>query len=196
MPRFVVTEFLTLDGVMQAPGAPNEDHDGDFDHGGWQMSYFDDMFGEYVMEGIRTAGGLLLGRRTYDIFNAHWPHQPADDPIAPLLNAMPKHVVSSTLSEPLSWENSHLISGDVPARLARLREGDGRDLRVIGSGDLVQTLVKHDLVDAYELMVHPLVLGTGKRLFREEPATPIRLRLVESRPTTTGVLLLTYEPAR
>jgi dihydrofolate reductase len=196
MPRFVVTEFLTLDGVMQAPGAPNEDHDGDFDHGGWQMSYFDDMFGEYVMAGIRTAGGLLLGRRTYDIFNAHWPHQPADDPIAPLLNAMPKHVVSSTLSEPLSWENSHLISGDVPAQLARLREADGRDLRVIGSGDLVQTLVKHDLVDAYELMVHPLVLGTGKRLFREEPATPIRLRLVESRPTTTGVLLLTYEPER
>ena len=126
MPRFVVTEFLTLDGVMQAPGAPNEDHDGDFDHGGWQMSYFDDMFGEYVMAGIRTAGGLLLGRRTYDIFNAHWPHQPADDPIAPLLNAMPKHVVSSTLSEPLSWENSHLISGDVPAQLARLREAGGR----------------------------------------------------------------------
>jgi dihydrofolate reductase len=100
------------------------------------------------------------------------------------------------LSEPLSWENSHLISGDVPARLAGLRQGDGKDLRVIGSGDLVQTLVKHDLVDAYELMVHPLVLGTGKRLFREEPATPIRLRLVESKPTTTGVLLLTYEPER
>ena len=169
MPRFVVTEFLTLDGVMQAPGAPNEDHDGDFDHGGWQMSYFDDMFGEYVMAGIRTAGGLLLGRRTYDIFNAHWPHQPADDPIAPLLNAMPKHVVSSTLSEPLSWENSHLISGDVPARLARLREADGRDLRVIGSGDLVQTLVKHDLVDAYELMVHPLVRGPASACSARSP---------------------------
>ena len=196
MPRIVVTEFLTLDGVMQAPGSPTEDRDGGFDYGGWQMSYFDDVFGEFVMNGMAESGGMLLGRRTYDIFASHWPHQPADDPIAPMLNAMPKHVVSSTLSEPLPWENSHLIQGDVPAGLARLKDGEGKDLHVIGSGGLVQTLVRHDLVDAYELMIHPLVLGTGKRLFREEPQTPLRLKLVDSKSTTTGVLLLTYEPER
>jgi len=197
MPRIVVTEFLTLDGVMQAPGQPDEDRDGGFPYGGWQMRYFDDVFGEFVMNGISTSGGLLIGRRTYDIFAAHWPHQPDDDPIAPTLNGMQKHVVSNTLEEPLGWQNSHLIRGDdVPDAIRGLKEGAGNDLHVIGSGGLVQTLVRHDLVDAYELMIHPLVLGTGKRLFREEPATPLRLKLVESKPTTTGVLLLTYVPER
>jgi dihydrofolate reductase len=194
MPRIIVTEFLTLDGVMQAPGQPDEDRDGGFSHGGWQLEYFDDVFGEFVTEGMKASGGLLLGRRTYEIFAAHWPHQPADDPIAGMLTAMPKHVVSTTLSEPLPWENSHLIPGDVPTAVARLKEGDGKDLHVIGSGGLVQTLVRHGLVDLYELMIHPLVLGTGKRLFREEVPSPLRLRLVESKPTTTGVLLLTYAP--
>jgi dihydrofolate reductase len=194
MPRIIVTEFLTLDGVMQAPGQPDEDRDGGFDHGGWQIDYFDDVFGEFVTEGMKTSGGLLLGRRTYEIFARHWPFQPEDDPIAGMLTAMPKHVVSTTLSEPLPWANSHLIEGDVPAAIARLKEGDGKDLHVIGSGGLVQTLVRHGLVDLYELMIHPLVLGTGKRLFREELGSPLRLRLVESKPTTKGVLLLTYAP--
>jgi dihydrofolate reductase len=193
MPRIVVTEFLTLDGVMQAPGAPDEDRDGGFEHGGWQVNYFDDLFGEFVMSGITSSGGMLLGRRTYEIFASWWPNQPADDPIAPTLNAMPKHVVSTTLEAPLGWQNSHLIQGDVPAAIRRLKEGEGNDLHVIGSGELVQTLIREDLVDAYELMIHPLVLGTGKRLFREE-AGSLRLKLVDSKPTTTGVLLLTYVP--
>ena len=193
MPRIIVSEFLTLDGVMQAPGAPDEDRDGGFEHGGWQIDAFDDVFGEFVMNGMAESGGMLLGRRTYDIFASHWPHQPADDPIAPMLNAMPKHVVSSTLSEPLPWENSHLIQGDVSGAVSALRQGEGTHILVIGSGELAQTLMRENLVDEYRLMVHPLVLGTGKRLFREE-AGSVRLKLVESKPTTTGVLLLTYVP--
>ena len=196
MTRIVVSEFLTVDGVMQAPGEADEDREGGFDHGGWQMSYFDDFFGSYVMDGIRRANGLLLGRRTYDIFAAWWPNQLADDPLAPTLNAMPKHVVSTTLTEPLSWEHSHLIRDDVPGAIAALRAGNGGEIQVIGSGGLVQTLVRHDLVDEYRLMVHPLVIGTGKPLFREELPTPLRLKLVDATPTTTGVLLLTYVPER
>jgi dihydrofolate reductase len=193
MPRIVVSEFLSLDGVMQAPGSPDEDRSGGFDRGGWQLAYFDDVFGKYVMDGLTNAGGMLLGRRTYEIFAAHWPNQPADDALAPTLNAMAKYVVSTTLTEPLTWQNSHLIRDDVPSAIATLKEGDGEDIKVIGSGELVQTLVRNDLVDEYRLMVHPLVLGTGKRLFREE-AGDVRLKLVESQATTTGVLLLTYVP--
>ena len=193
MPRIIVSEFLTLDGVMQAPGVPDEDRDGGFEHGGWQMSYFDDVFSQFVMGGIASAGGLLLGRRTYEIFAAHWPNQPADDPLAPTLNAMPKHVVSTTLEAPLAWQNSHLIQGDVPGAVSALRQDEGNHILVIGSGELAQTLMRENLVDEYRLMVHPLVLGTGKRLFRGE-AGSVRLKLVESKPTTTGVLLLTYVP--
>lgn len=192
MPRIVVSEFLTLDGVMQAPGDPNEDRSGGFEHGGWQMAYFDDTFGNALMEVFAATGGLLLGRRTYEIFAAHWPKQPAEDPLAGTMNGFQKYVVSTTLTEPLAWENSTLI-GDVPIEVAKLRKESGKDIQVIGSGELVQTLVRHNLVDAYQLMIHPLILGTGKRLFREGvPLT--RLRLVDSKPTTTGVLILTYEP--
>jgi dihydrofolate reductase len=146
------------------------------------------------MGGMAGAGAFLLGRRTYETFAAFWPNQPADDPLAPTMNAMPKYVVSTTLSEPLSWENSTLIRDDVPAAIAALREGAGKDIEVIGSGELVQTLIRHGLVDEYRLMVHPIVLGKGKRLFRDLDA-PSRLRLVESKPTSTGVLLLTFVPA-
>jgi dihydrofolate reductase len=193
MPRIIVSEFVTLDGVMQAPGDPDEDRSGGFDHGGWQLAYFDDIFGKAMMEAFEASGGMLLGRRTYEGFARHWPNQPADDPVAGTMNGLQKYVVSTSLTEPLAWENSTLISGDVPDAVEKLREGPGKEIQVIGSGELVQTLIKHDLVDAYRLMVHPLVLGTGKRLFRE--ATPLtRLRLVDSKPTTTGVLILTYEP--
>ena len=193
MPRIIVSEFLTLDGVMQAPGNPDEDRSGGFDKGGWQLAYFDDVFGSVMMDAFAATGGMLLGRLTYQNFAAFWPNQPADDPLAATMNGMQKYVVSRTLTEPLAWENSTLISGNVPDAVEKLREGPGKEIQVIGSGELVQTLIKHDLVDAYRLMVHPLVLGTGKRLFREE--TPLtRLRLVESKPTTTGVLILTYEP--
>jgi dihydrofolate reductase len=194
MPRIVVSEFLTLDGVMQAPGDPNEDRSGGFEHGGWQLAYFDDIFSSALMEAFAAAGGLLLGRRTYEIFAAHWPKQPADDPFAGTMNGLQKYVVSTTLADPLAWENSTLIKSDVPGEIAKLKKESGKEIQVIGSGELVQTLIRHDLVDSYRLMVHPLVLGTGKRLFRD--ATPLtRFRLVDSKPTTTGVLILTYEPA-
>jgi dihydrofolate reductase len=193
MRRIVVSEFLTLDGVMQAPGDPNEDRSGGFDKGGWQLAYFDDVFGSVMMDAFAATGGMLLGRLTYENFAAHWPKQPADDPLAATMNGMEKYVVSTTLSEPLAWQNSTLISGNVAGEVGKLKEGSGKEIQVIGSGELVQDLIRHDLVDAYRLMIHPLVLGTGKRLFRDGTA-PTKLRLVDTKPTTTGVLILTYEP--
>jgi dihydrofolate reductase len=193
MPRIVVSEFLTLDGVMQAPGDSNEDRSGGFEHGGWQLAYFDDIFGSTMMEAFGATGGLLLGRLTYENFAAHWPKQPADDPLAGLMNGLQKYVVSTSLTEPLAWQNSTLIKADVPGAVAKLRARSGKEIQVIGSGELVQTLIRHDLVDTYRLMIHPLVLGTGKRLFRD--GTPLtKFRLTETKPTTTGVLILTYEP--
>jgi dihydrofolate reductase len=191
--KIVVSEFLTLDGVMQAPGDPNEDRSGGFEHGGWQLVYFDDVFGQTMMDAFAATGGLLLGRRTYETFAAHWPNQPAEDPLAGMMNGLAKYVVSSTLTEPLAWQNSSLIRDDVAGDVGRLREQPGKEIQVIGSGELVQTLVQHDLVDEYRLMIHPLVLGTGKRLFREGTSVT-RLRLIDTKPTTTGVLILTYEP--
>jgi dihydrofolate reductase len=194
MRKIIVSEFLTLDGVMQGPGDPNEDRSGGFDQGGWQLAYFDEVFGQHMTESFAQTGAMLLGRRTYDIFTAYWPKQSADDPLAGTMNQMPKYVVSTSLSEPLEWQNSTLIKGDVPAEIAKLKEEEGKDISVIGSGELVQTLIQHDLVDQYALTIHPLVLGNGKRLFRDE-TKPVRLRLISSKPSTTGVLILTYEPA-
>jgi dihydrofolate reductase len=193
MPRIVVSEFLTLDGVMQAPGGADEDTSGGFERGGWQQPYFDDIFGSTLMDAFAATDGLLLGRRTYDIFAAWWPEQSADDPLAATMNGLQKYVVSTTLSEPLAWENSRLIKTDLADEVSMLKRGSGRDILVIGSGELVQSLIKLDLVDAYRLMIHPLVLGTGKRLFRDG-TTPTNLRLVESKPTGTGVLILDYVP--
>jgi dihydrofolate reductase len=195
MRRIVVSEFLTLDGVMQAPGDPNEDRSGGFDKGGWQLAYFDDIFGSVMMDAFAATGGMLLGRLTYENFAAHWPKQPADDPFAATMNGLEKYVVSTTLTEPLAWQNSSLIKDDVAGEVAKLKAGSGKEIQVIGSGQLVQELIRHDLVDAYRLMIHPLVLGTGKRLFRDDTA-PTNLRLVDSKPTTTGVLILTYEPEK
>jgi dihydrofolate reductase len=192
--KIVVSEFLTLDGVMQAPGDPNEDRSGGFELGGWQLAYFDDIFGSTMMEAFAATGGMLLGRLTYENFAAFWPKQPADDPIAPTMNGLNKYVVSTTLTEPLDWENSTLIKGDVAEEVAKLKKAPGKEIQVIGSGELVQTLIQHDLVDTYKLMIHPIVLGKGKRLFRDG-TTMSKLRLVDSKPTTTGVLILTYEPA-
>jgi dihydrofolate reductase len=193
MRRIVVSEFLTLDGVMQAPGDPNEDRSGGFDHGGWQLAYFDDVFGSTMMEAFAATGGMLLGRRTYETFAAHWPRQPADDPLAGTMNGLQKFVVSTTLTEPLAWQNSTLIKTDVPGEVAKLKERSGKEIQVIGSGELVQTLIQNDLVDSYRLMVHPLVLGTGKRLFREGTSLT-KLKLIDTKATGTGVLILTYEP--
>ena len=195
MGKIIVSEFVTLDGVMQAPGDPNEDRSGAFEHGGWQLAYFDDIFGATMMDAFAATDGMLLGRLTYDNFAAFWPKQPPDDPLAGTMNGMQKYVVSTTLAEPLAWENSTLIKSDVRGAVANLRAAPGKEIQVIGSGELVQTLIQHDLVDAYRLMVHPLVLGKGKRLFRDGTRLT-RLRLVDAKPTTTGVLILTYEPER
>jgi dihydrofolate reductase len=195
MRKVIVSEFLTLDGVMQAPGLPDEDRSGGFAHGGWQVALMDEEAGSVITEGLAATGGLLLGRVTYEIFAGFWPNAPADDPIALTINTFPKYVVSTTLKEPLPWNNSHLIKGDVAGQIAQLKEGPGKDLRVIGSGQLVQTLMEHDLVDQYDLMIYGLVLGSGKRLFREGiPTTP--LRLVDSQTSKTGVLIVSYEPQR
>jgi dihydrofolate reductase len=194
MPRIIVSEFLTLDGVMQGPGDPNEDREGGFDQGGWQLAYFDGIFENVMTEAFEATGGMLLGRKTYDIFAGYWPKQPADEPLVGTMNDLQKYVVSRTLREPLEWQNSTLIKGDVPGEIRKIKAQPGKEIQVIGSGELVQTLIKHDLVDAYRLMIHPLVLGNGKRLFRDG-VVPTKVRLVESKPTTTGVLILTYEPA-
>jgi len=194
MRKLVVSEFLTIDGVMQAPGDPNEDRDGGFEHGGWQLAYFDDEFGEFVTKGLADAGAFLLGRLTYQNFAAFWPNEPADDPIASQMNATPKYVVSTTLSEPLRWQNSHLIRDDVAGRIRRLKAEAGKDIQVAGSGQLVQTLIRENLVDEYQLMIHPIVLGSGKRLFREGLDLS-QLELIDSAATTKGVLLLRYRPA-
>jgi dihydrofolate reductase len=195
MRRLVVTEFLTLDGVMQAPGLPDEDRSGGFEHGGWQAPYFDEVFAEAVVGGIAGAGGFVLGRKTYEILGGYWPTAPAEEQeVAEPLNSLPKYVASRTLGEPLAWSNSTLIAGDVPDGVRRLKEQPGNDLGVIGSGELVQALMQQDLVDEYRLMIHPLVLGSGTRLFRDvnerRPMT-----LVDSTTTTTGVLIATYQPA-
>jgi dihydrofolate reductase len=195
MRKIVVVEFLTLDGVMQAPGDPNEDRSGGFDKGGWQRNYFDDILGASILGALAETGGFLLGRRTYEIFAAHWPKQPPEDPLAGTFNDLPKWVVSTTLREPLPWQNSTLIRGDVADAVAKLRAGDGKDIQVIGSGELVQTLIRDDLVDEYRLMIHPIVMGSGKRLFHDE-GTIAKLRLVDSTPTSTGVLIARYEPNR
>jgi dihydrofolate reductase len=192
--KVVVSTFLTLDGVMQAPGDHDEDRSGGFAHGGWQMPYFDDVAGQEIGAGLARAEGLLLGRKTYEIFAGFWPHQPDDDPTAATLNRLPKYVASRTLTD-LEWENSTLLEGDVAQAVRELKEQPGQDLQVIGSGDLAQTLIEHDLVDEYSLMIHPIVVGGGKRLFRDgNPKKP--LKLVESKTTTTGVLIATYQPER
>lgn len=195
MRKVIVNEFLSLDGVMQGPGDPDEDRSGGFEHGGWQMPYFDDDFAKVAFEGMAETDGYLFGRRTYEIMAAYWPTQPDDVPFAASLNGLPKYVASTTLSEPLEWRNSTLLQGDVAKAVAELKEQPGKNLVVLGSGELVQTLMENDVVDEYGLSFHPIVLGSGKRLFREgSPKRP--LRLVRSMTTSTGVIVATYEPDR
>ena len=195
MRKVIVNEFMTLDGVVQAPGGAEEDRSGGFEYGGWQMPYFDDVFGKTVVDGMAEAGSFLLGRRTYEIFAAYWPNAPEEEQsVAGPLNDLPKHVASTTLSEPLAWQNSTLLDGDVPDAVAALKRESGRDIHVIGSGELVQTLMRHGLVDEYRLMIHPIVVGGGKRLFRDGGGRK-PFRLLNSQVTTTGVVIATYEPA-
>jgi dihydrofolate reductase len=195
MRKVIVNEFMALDGVAQAPGAADEDTAGGFEHGGWHLRYFDDLSQNWVLESITAAGGFLLGRRTYEIFAAYWPSAPEEEQvIAKPLNTRPKYVASTTLTEPLEWQNSTVLQGYVAEAVLALKQEDGADLHVIGSTELVGTLIEHDLVDEFRLMIDPLVLGGGKRIFRDDGARR-PLRLVDGQVTTTGAFLATYAPA-
>jgi dihydrofolate reductase len=189
MSRLVITNNLTLDGVMQSPSHPDEDRRGGFEHGGWAPPYADEAMAGFMAKGIDKGGSMLFGRRTYEQFASYWPHQPDDNPYAAVLNNREKHVVSTTLSDPLPWANSTLLKA--VEEVAALKEQPGGDIVVLGSGDLIGSLMRDDLIDEYVLSIHPLVLGSGRRLFPEgSPFT--KLRLVDSVTTTTGVVIGTF----
>lgn len=193
MSEVVVIEHLTLDGVMQAPGLPDEDLRGGFEHGGWAVPNNDEVMGRVMGGGMAQGGALLLGRWTYESFYSFWPNQ-KNNPFTEVLNNVQKYVASTTLTEPLPWSNSTLLKGDAAQAVAKLKEQTGRDIGVLGSGELVQSLMRNHLVDKYVLMIHPLVLGAGRRLFPDgSPFTT--LRLINSVTTTKGVVIATYEPA-
>ena len=193
MSKIVVVNSLTLDGVMQAPGRPDEDRRGGFTHGGWALPYNDEVMGKAMGEGMAQAGPLLFGRRTYLDFAAVWPNR-KDNPFTEVLNNAQKYVASTTLKEPLPWINSTLLKGDATEAVARLKQEPGKDIVVLGSGELVQSLMRRNLIDQYVLLIHPLVLGSGRRLFQDGGAVAT-LRLVDTTPTTTGVVIATYQPA-
>ena len=192
MRRLTVNTFLTLDGVMQAPGGPEEDDSGGFAYGGWSVNYWDEQMGQIIGEAMSAPFDLLLGRRTYDIFAAYWPHATEEAGAKPLNDAT-KYVVSRGHPR-LEWKESVLIEGDAAEAVAVLKEGDGPELQVHGSGNLLQTLMRHRLVDQYRLWTFPLVIGSGKRLF-SDGTIPTALKLVDSTVSTTGVVIGTYEPA-
>ena len=193
MAKLVVVEQLSLDGVMQAPGGPDEDRSGGFEHGGWAMPYFDEVAGEEAGKSMAETAAFLFGRKTYEIMAAYWPNHPDNDMFAKVLNGLPKYVASTTLDEPLDWSGSSLLKGDVAEAVAALKEELDGNIVVLGSGQLARTLMEHDLVDEYGLTIHPLTLGSGKRLFDEKSAMR-PLSLVDSKTSTTGVILATYRP--
>jgi len=192
--RLTLHTFLTLDGVMQAPGGPDEDRDGGFAHGGWSFPYGDADFGTAMARWFEHASAFLLGRKTYEIFSAYWPRvTDPRDPIAAKLNALPKYVASATLTT-ADWRNSSILAGDVVAEAAKLKEQPGDELHVHGSGGLAHTLIDHDLIDEYRLLIFPVHLGSGKKLFREG-ARAAALRLTGATTTGAGVVIATYQPA-
>jgi dihydrofolate reductase len=190
MSKVVVFTNVTLDGVMQGPGRPDEDRRGGFEHGGWAAPY-----AAMTQAGgsMATAGGLLFGRRTYEDFYGVWP-QRKDNPFTAVLNNMPKYVASRTLKEPLPWMNSTLLTGDAAEAVARLTKESDQDLLILGSGELIRSLMRRSLVDEYVLLIHPLVLGSGRRLFSDGGAFAA-LRLLDSKTTPSGVVIATYQPA-
>jgi dihydrofolate reductase len=193
MRKVIAQAWMTVDGVVQAPGAPDEDTTGGFAHGGWSAPYFEDVSMKWVVHNLTEAGGYLLGRRTYQAFAAHWPNASKEEqPLAEPLNTKPKYVASTTLTEPLEWQNSRLLQGDVTDAVAALKQDGGDDLLVIGSTRLVQTLIGNDLIDEFRVMIDPLLVGGGKRLFADDGALR-RLRLTDTQATTTGAILATYE---
>ncbi len=191
MRKLIVNTFLTLDGVMQAPGAPEEDTSGGFTEGGWSVTQWDDVMGQAMAEFMSRPADLLLGRRTYEIFAAHWPH--SDEPAADPLNSATKYVASTTLDS-VDWQNSHLLEGDVPTAIRELKKQDGPELQVHGSAGLIQTLLREDLVDEFGIWIYPVVIGSGKRLFGDG-TVPAGLELKDTKLSTTGVIITTYARA-
>jgi dihydrofolate reductase len=194
MSEVVAFISLTLDGVMQAPGRPDEDTRDGFQHGGWGVPYSDPVMAELATKDMASTGSILLGRRTYEDFYSFWPHQ-TDNPFTEVLDNTPKYVASTTLKEPLPWRNSALLEGDAADAVAALKRQQDKDMVVLGSGELVRSLLRRDLVDRYVLLIHPLVLGSGRRLFADGGPT-VRLRLVDATTTTTGVVIATYQKER
>ncbi len=192
MRKLIVTTFVTIDGVMQAPGGPEEDPTGSFTHGGWSFNYWDDMMGQVMGELMAKPFELLLGRRTYEIFAAYWPHI-KDDPVADKLNSARKYVVSGTLNE-VNWNNSSLIKGNVVQAIRNLKEQNMPEIQVHGSGNLIQTLLEHNLIDEFKVWIFPVTIGKGKRLFGEG-TQPASFKLIDSKTSTSGVIIATYEPA-
>ncbi|MEU4332586.1 dihydrofolate reductase family protein [Nonomuraea dietziae] len=190
MRTLMVSTFVSLDGVMQAPGGGEEDRDGGFEHGGWAVPHMDQQLIQRMAALVGRADALLLGRRTYDTFAATWPLAGADDPIGARMNSLRKYVASRTL-ESVSWQNSTLLTGDVAKAVGELKQGEGGEIQVHGSGRLIQTLLAHDLVDSFHVLVFPVLLGSGKRLFAEG-TMPSGLRLVDTAASDTGVLISTY----
>lgn len=193
MATLVVGTFLSLDGVMQGPGGPDEDRSGGFALGGWSVGYWDEAMGEIITGWTSKADALLLGRRTYEIFAAHWPNVPDDDPVGAVLNRVPKYVASTTLGT-VGWNNSMLLVGDVPSAVAALKRERSGEIQVHGSGGLLQTLIGHDLVDEYRLWTFPVLLGSGKRLF-ETGTIPTGLELIDTTTSSTGVVINRYRRA-
>jgi dihydrofolate reductase len=191
--KLTVTTFLSVDGVMQGPGGPDEDRSGGFDRGGWLVPHFDEATGEFITEVFDKADAFLLGRRTYEIFASYWPKvTDPEDPVAGGLNTLPKYVVSTTLSS-ADWHNSTIVNGDVPAEVRRLKEAPGRELQVHGSGVLVRSLLENDLVDELRLLVFPVIVGAGRRLF-PDAGMATGLHIVDSRTTGSGVAIQVYQP--
>jgi dihydrofolate reductase len=190
MSKVVVLTNLTLDGVMQGPAGPDEDRRDGFEHGGWAAPY---AAMEATGNNFASAGALLFGRRTYEHFYAVWPKQ-TNSPYTEFLNTIPKYVASTTLQEPLPWSNSTLLKGDAAQAVSQLKEQPGKDLLIMGSGELIQSLMRANLIDDYVLLIHPLVLGSGRRLFPDGGAAAT-LRLVATSTTDKGVVIATYQPA-
>jgi dihydrofolate reductase len=193
MRKLMVAEGISLDGVMQGPGGPDEDRSGGFEHGGWEMPYFDEVAASEVGKSMNETGAFLFGRKTYQIMAAYWPNAPEDNMFTNILNRSPKFVASTTLVEPLEWAGSTVLKGDVAGAVAALKEEEGGDIVVLGSGQLARYLLENDLVDEWSLRINPLLLGRGKRLFAETGRLT-RLELIEAIPTSTGVIMATYRP--
>jgi dihydrofolate reductase len=194
MAKVTLTTFLSLDGVMQAPGGPDEDRSGGFDQGGWLVPYADEDMGRLVAEWFSAADAFLLGRRTYEIFAAYWPHvTDKEDPVAGRLNNLPKYVASTTL-DTVEWNNSTLLGPNVIEEVARLKGRPGGEIQIHGSGTLARSLIDEDLIDEYRLWIYPVVLGEGIRLF-DEGTVPKALRLLDTKTTSTGVVVHVYESA-